>query len=267
MSMSDDFGHIEKIEAYLEDRLRGDELSQFLDQMNTDSQLRNNVENQRMAMHAVESAGAQDLKHELKSIHKDLYPKGGSASGNNLKYGLLVAGILSIGAIGFFIKTNDEKQTAIPVYSTKIEQDVADIENKTVDNHLKAPKEEKETSAADAIKETPKTIQKENEREEKATSNSELEEGEIIFNFEKDGIPEPELVLSDTIGMAYLFNGKHLRFYNIDQNRISGITYMELEESLYLVYDNNCFKLELNRSPQKFIQEKDKDIIRYLMME
>ena len=51
------------------------------------------------------------------------------------------------------------------------------------------------------------------------------------------------------------------------QNRISGITYMELEESLYLVYDNNCFKLELNRSPQKFIQEKDEDIIRYLMME
>ena len=78
--MSDDFGHIEKIEAYLEDRLRGDELSQFIDQMNTDSQLRKDVENQRMAMHAVEYAGAQDLKLELKSIHKDLYPKGGSAS-------------------------------------------------------------------------------------------------------------------------------------------------------------------------------------------
>ncbi len=110
MAMSDDFGHIEKIEAYLEDRLRGDELSQFIDQMNTDSQLRKDVENQRMAMHAVEYAGAQDLKLELKSIHKDLYPKGGSASGNNLKYGLLIAGILSIGAIGFFIKWNDENR-------------------------------------------------------------------------------------------------------------------------------------------------------------
>ncbi len=43
--------------------------------MNTDSQLRKDVENQRMAMHAVEYAGAQDLKLELKSIHKDLYLK------------------------------------------------------------------------------------------------------------------------------------------------------------------------------------------------
>jgi len=265
--MSDDFGHIEKIEAYLEDRLRGDELSQFIDQMNTDSQLRKDVENQRMAMHAVEYAGAQDLKLELKFIHKDLYPKGGSASGNNLKYGLLIAGILSIGAIGFFIKWNDEKQTAIPVYSIKIKQDVADVEKKIVDNHIEASKEEKETSSADVFKELPKPIQKEKKKAEKAASKTKLEEGEIIFNFEKDGIPEPELVLSDTIGKAYLFNGKHLRFYNIDQNRIIGITYMELEKSLYLVYDNNCFKLELNRSPQKFIQEKDEDIIRYLMME
>ena len=130
-----------------------------------------------------------------------------------------------------------------------------------------APKEEKETSSADVFKELPKPIQKEKKKAEKAASKTKLEEGEIIFNFEKDGIPEPELVLSDTIGKAYLFNGKHLRFYNIDQNRIIGITYMELEKSLYLVYDNNCFKLELNRSPQKFIQEKDEDIIRYLMME
>lgn len=265
--MSDDFGHIEKIEAYLEDRLRGDELSQFLDQMNTDSQLRKDVEIQRMAMHAVEAAGAQDLRLELKSIHKDLYPKGGSASGNNLKYGLLIAGILSVGAIGFFIKSIDEKQTAIPVHSTKSEQDVADIENKIVDKHIEVPKEEKETSSADAVKDIPQLIQKAKKKDEKAVSKSNLEEGEIIFNFEKDGIPEPELVLSDTIGKAYLFNGKHLRFYNIDQNKIREITYMELEESLYLVYDNNCFKLELNRSPQKFIQEKDEGIIRYLMME
>ena len=265
--MSDDFGHMEKIEAYLEDRLRGDELSQFIDQMITDSQLRKDVEIQRMAMHAAESAGAQDLKLELKSIHKDLFPKGGSTNGNNLKYGLLVAGILSIGAIGFFIKSNDKKQTVIPVYSIKIEQDVTDAEKKIVENHLEATKEEKETSSAATVKERPQPIQKGKKQKEKTASKPKLEEGEIIFNFEKDGIPDPELVLSDTVGKAYLFDGKHLRFYNIDQNKISGITYMEVEESLYLVYDNNCFKLELNISPQKFIQEKDEDIIRYLMME
>ena len=262
--MSEDFGHIEKIEAYLEDRLRGDDLSQFLDQINTDSQLRQDVEIQRMAMHAVESASENDLKLELKSIHKDLYPKGGSTSGNNLKYGIIAAGILSIGAIGFFIKSNDKKQTDSPAYSIKIKQDFTNVEKEIVYNNLK---EEKETASAKSAKQTSLPIQKEKKKAEKADSKFKLEEGEIIFNFEKDGIPEPELVLSDTIGKAYLFNGKHLRFYNIDQNRIIGITYMELEKSLYLVYDNNCFKLELNRSPQKFIQEKDEDIIRYLMME
>ena len=113
-----------------------------------------------MDMHAVEYAGAQDLKLELKSIHKDLYPKGGSASCNNLKYWLLVAGILSIGAIGFFIKSIDEKQTAIPVHSIKTEQDVADIEKKIVDNHIEAPKEEKETSSAEVVRDIPQPIQK-----------------------------------------------------------------------------------------------------------
>jgi hypothetical protein len=264
--MSEEFGHIERIEAYLEDRLRGEDLQAFEDQLKTDADLRQELELQQMVVSAVETTGAQDLKAELKEIHQDLYPKGGSSSGNNLKYGLIATGLITIGAIAYITKPDAE--TPAPTTEHAIEQSISpkekEIKEEVVDT--------KETTADKIEKEHPikeKTLSEENKptKENAPVVENKIEQGEIIFNFEKDGIPEPELVISEQYGEVYLFNGKELKFYNIDPDKIEAVTYMEVEQKLYLVYKGDCFRLELNQNPSDFIKEKDNDIIRYLKMD
>jgi len=260
--LSEKSGHIEKIEAYLENRLSGEELKNFKDQMSVDKALKQEVEIQEMAMLAIEDIGRQDLENELQSIHEDLFFKGSTNTGNNLKYALIGSGILSIAILALFIN-NKVSTSKVDPNTAKIEQVPVMKEEAAGNDNIKL---EDDVSSKFTQKEQ-ETANLNNTSYEKTSKIDKLEEGEIIFNFHKDGIPEPELVLSDTIGQAYLFNGKQLRFYNINPDKIQGVTYMEIEELLYLVYNDKCFRLELNRKPQNLIKEKDKDIIRYLMMD
>lgn len=249
--MSNERDNIELIEAYLDGRLEGEELSDFLHLLNSNEQLKLDVETQKLISSAIHEVGKEELLEELQQIHQDIYPKSGGTF-SNMQWILLVLAVASLIGITTVLSVEEEEtQSKQPVAPEKIEV----IEDRISKESI-PPAQELENA------QTKKKPILENDIPE---SNN-VQAGEIIMSYTGDFIPDPELIISDTLISGYLFNGKDLTFFNLDQMKIEGVINMEMEKKLYLLYDSKCYYLKLTSEPKALIEEKDPEIIRYLRL-
>ncbi len=133
--MRDELNKIEKIENYLLGKLEGEELIRFEKELNTNAELRQEVELQRLFVTGIELLS---VKEELNEIHVAEYPNKNFFSGNWLKLVLLTVTVASITAL-YFIWANNKsiqqvKQADISIISDARVKD-SSIANTSIDNN------------------------------------------------------------------------------------------------------------------------------------
>jgi hypothetical protein len=260
--MSESFEHIERIEAYIENRLNGEELQQFLDELNTNEALRQDLEFHRLIHDSIAEAGAQDLKQDLQDIHQDLFKNGvKSSGGNSLKYGLIVGGAITVGAL-VYLNMNDDPE--LPV-QTVVEEKVIQVEEPK-----EKPVKTKELIAIpeEDIEKKEQPIEKPSKSLKVPVSNPEagtitaMVDDERVAGYDKNIVPRL-IPSSDLVkGNGYLFDGKELLFYNLDVSKAQEMRIEKVNGKLkYVIYNNKLYELKKNSKPSPLIEVKDDDVL------
>lgn len=138
----------ERIEAYLEGKLKGNELKDFEQELLTNKELKDDFTLQRRTVQMVKSAGALQLKDDLENIHQDIF--GGKPVTKKLIESPLLApglvGIVAIGVLAWWLWPTPHE--AVEMASTP---------NKNIPKTTVAPKAStSSTPSVETVKEAPK---------------------------------------------------------------------------------------------------------------
>jgi hypothetical protein len=194
--MNEDFSTYEQIDEFLKGNLKGNELSNFQQKMESDSEFSETVRAQKVVNEMVMTKHLADLKGKMQL---DLQNNSFNNKTNYLKYGFGLAGIMVATTLAIWQwNGNEEPKTSLPEQPkaiVKIEQKAIEPIQENSKEELKQEGKSEMPKSTNVIKEISKPANSVSESQIEVEKEPELS----IRNVEATSIKEPEKVAKQTI--------------------------------------------------------------------
>lgn len=280
--MSPELEQIQQIEAYIEGRLSVEELSDFEAKLQSNPDLKAEVEYQELVASSVVVAGQNELKTELNQIHDDLFggggenaggkrPAAGGGSGSKLWMYVSVPAII-VGSLVYLFSSEEEEMAdnEAPATTEEVEKHIVKLEDKettAVYQEAEATIEEASAESNPVVQEnTPKVPKAKTPAPKAEEKASDRQAGEIVVDNTEHGEFDYLIDQQGTHG-TYTFDGRSefILYGNYTYEEIA-VDYFIDNDHYYLFHGDKIYRLEVSATPSKLVEETDPEIIRYLKL-